>query len=77
LLKDSLGGNSKTTIITCISPSTSNYKDTLSSLQFADRAKHITNVSIINSINESKKEEKLLINELYKENKRLKSENAT
>jgi len=50
LLKDSLGGNSKTTIITCISPSLSNYKETLSALQFADRAKQIKNNATVNCV---------------------------
>jgi len=43
LLKDSLGGNSMTMMIANMSPADSNYADTLSTLQFANRAKSIKN----------------------------------
>ena len=39
LLKDSLGGNSKTAMVACISPS--DYDETLSTLRYADQAKQI------------------------------------
>ncbi len=39
LLKDSLGGNSLTYIIACVSPAGDNFGETLSTLQFAARAK--------------------------------------
>ncbi|KAI4385416.1 hypothetical protein MLD38_003444 [Melastoma candidum] len=48
LLQDSLGGNSKTTIIANISPSNSCSLETLSTLKFAQRAKFIRNNAIIN-----------------------------
>lgn len=48
LLRDSLGGNSKTVIIANISPSGVNYGETLSTLKFAQRAKLIKNKAIIN-----------------------------
>eukprot|EP01122_Echinamoeba_exundans_P001587 TRINITY_DN11608_c0_g1_i1.p1 TRINITY_DN11608_c0_g1~~TRINITY_DN11608_c0_g1_i1.p1 ORF type:complete len:443 (+),score=46.47 TRINITY_DN11608_c0_g1_i1:71-1399(+) len=48
LLKDSLGGNSKTTIIATVSPADKNYGETLSTLKFANRAKMIKNNAIIN-----------------------------
>ncbi|KAM0929537.1 hypothetical protein ACQ4PT_001586 [Festuca glaucescens] len=48
LLQDSLGGNSKTTIIANISPSSCCAAETLSTLKFAQRAKHIRNNAIIN-----------------------------
>lgn len=41
LLKDSLGGNSKTAMVACISPSASDYDETLSTLRYADQAKRI------------------------------------
>ncbi|KAF2425691.1 kinesin, partial [Tothia fuscella] len=41
LLKDSLGGNSKTAMVACISPSLSDYDETLSTLRYADQAKRI------------------------------------
>ncbi|KAL3812228.1 hypothetical protein ACJIZ3_013496 [Penstemon smallii] len=48
LLQDSLGGNSKTTIIANVSPSTSSANETLSTLKFAQRAKLIQNNAKIN-----------------------------
>eukprot|EP01060_Flectonema_neradi_P016139 TRINITY_DN2272_c0_g1_i2.p1 TRINITY_DN2272_c0_g1~~TRINITY_DN2272_c0_g1_i2.p1 ORF type:complete len:1076 (+),score=286.13 TRINITY_DN2272_c0_g1_i2:72-3230(+) len=41
VLKDSLGGNSKTIMIAAISPHTSNYDDTLNTLRYALKAKSI------------------------------------
>lgn len=38
LLKDSLGGNSKTVLIVCISPSFASYEETLHALKYASRA---------------------------------------
>ncbi|KAH8179622.1 kinesin motor domain-containing protein [Sarocladium implicatum] len=46
LLKDSLGGNSKTAMIACIAPS--DYEETLSTLRYADQAKRIRTRAIIN-----------------------------
>ena len=43
LLKDSLGGNSKTSIVANISPAASSYGETLSTLKFAQRAKLVRN----------------------------------
>jgi hypothetical protein len=48
LLKDSLGGNSKTIMVAAISPSDFNYGETLSTLRYANRAKNIKNRAIIN-----------------------------
>lgn len=48
LLQDSLGGNSYTALICNVSPATSNADETLSSLRFADRAKCIENVAVVN-----------------------------
>lgn len=48
LLKDSLGGNSKTFIIANISPAVSSFSETLSTLKFAQRAKLIKNSAVIN-----------------------------
>lgn len=41
LLKFSLGGNCKTVMIVCISPSSVHYDETLNTLKYADRAKEI------------------------------------
>lgn len=48
LLKDSLGGNSKTTMIANISPSSNAFSESLSTLKFAQRAKMIKNKASIN-----------------------------
>ncbi|XP_029446583.1 kinesin-like protein KIF13A isoform X3 [Rhinatrema bivittatum] len=48
LLKDNLGGNSKTAMIATISPAADNYEETLSTLRYADRAKRIVNHAVIN-----------------------------
>ncbi|KAF9674332.1 hypothetical protein SADUNF_Sadunf10G0116300 [Salix dunnii] len=48
LLQDSLGGNSKTTIIANVSPSTCSAHETLSTLKFAQRAKLIQNNAKVN-----------------------------
>jgi len=48
ILQDSLGGNSRTTMICCISPAESNYEETLSSIKYASRARNIKNKPVIN-----------------------------
>ncbi|XP_078674313.1 kinesin-like protein KIF16B isoform X2 [Branchiostoma floridae x Branchiostoma belcheri] len=68
LLKDSLGGNSKTIMIATISPAAVNYGETLSTLRYANRAKNIINKPTINEDANVK-----LIRELQSEIIRLKS----
>ena len=48
LLQDSLGGNSHTLMIACVSPADSNLEETISTLRYADRARKIKNKPIIN-----------------------------
>jgi hypothetical protein len=48
LLKDSLGGNSKTTMITTICTSVEYFQQTLISLNYASRAKKVRNRSLVN-----------------------------
>uniref|UniRef100_A0A1A8U6M7 Kinesin family member 13A n=2 Tax=Nothobranchius TaxID=28779 RepID=A0A1A8U6M7_NOTFU len=48
LLKDNLGGNSKTAMIATVSPAADNYEETLSTLRYADRAKRIINHAMVN-----------------------------
>lgn len=48
LLEDSLGGNTKTIMIAAVSPAHYNYEETLSTLRYATRAKHIKNKPKIN-----------------------------
>lgn len=47
-MQDSLGGNTKTLMISCISPADYNYEETLSTLRYASRAKNIANKPKIN-----------------------------
>lgn len=48
LLSSSLGGNSKTLLLACISPAKASLEETLSTLRFASRAKKIKNKATIN-----------------------------
>ncbi|GAA5835319.1 hypothetical protein JCM11251_006679 [Rhodosporidiobolus azoricus] len=50
LLKQSLGGNCKTVMIVCVSPSSSHYDETHNTLQYANRAKEIKTKAIRNVI---------------------------
>ncbi|KAI8336206.1 hypothetical protein BC941DRAFT_58400 [Chlamydoabsidia padenii] len=69
LLKDSLGGNSKTAMIAAISPA--DYDETLSTLRYADQAKKIKNKAVVNEdpnakmIRELKDELELLRSRLH------------
>uniref|UniRef100_A0A2K5NTH1 Kinesin family member 27 n=1 Tax=Cercocebus atys TaxID=9531 RepID=A0A2K5NTH1_CERAT len=53
LLKDSLGGSAKTVMITCVSPSSSNFDESLNSLKYANRARNIRNKPTVNFSPES------------------------
>jgi kinesin family protein 11 len=70
LLQDSLGGRTKTTIIATISPSMVNIEETLSTLDYAHKAKSIRNKPEINQ----KLVRKALIKEYNEEIDRLKKE---
>ncbi|KAF1865659.1 hypothetical protein Lal_00005036 [Lupinus albus] len=48
LLQDSLGGNSRTVMIACISPADINAEETLNTLKYANRARNIQNKPVIN-----------------------------
>lgn len=48
LLQDSLGGKTKTCIIATISPSSGNFEETMSTLDYAQRAKNIKNKPEVN-----------------------------
>uniref|UniRef100_A0A4W6C419 Kinesin family member 7 n=1 Tax=Lates calcarifer TaxID=8187 RepID=A0A4W6C419_LATCA len=48
ILKDSLGGNSKTLMIACISPSSSDFDESLNTLNYATRARNIQNRATVN-----------------------------
>ena len=48
LLKDSIGGNSKTCMIAAVSPSCFQYQETFNTLNYSKSAKLIQNKAIIN-----------------------------
>jgi kinesin family protein 4/21/27 len=48
LLQDSLGGNSHTVMLACVSPADSNIEETLNTLRYADRARKIKNKPVVN-----------------------------
>uniref|UniRef100_A0A8C6B976 Kinesin family member 7 n=1 Tax=Monodon monoceros TaxID=40151 RepID=A0A8C6B976_MONMO len=48
ILRDSLGGNAKTVMIACVSPSSSDFDETLNTLNYASRAQNIRNCATVN-----------------------------
>ncbi|KAL3314039.1 Kinesin-like protein kif21b [Cichlidogyrus casuarinus] len=54
LLQDSLGGNSQTAMIACVSPSDLNFLETCSTIRYANRAKNIKNKVSVNQDKTSK-----------------------
>lgn len=72
LLMDSLGGNSLTLMVACVSPSTAALDDTLSTLNYATRAKNITNRPTV-QVDPNER----ALSTLRKENQELKAENET
>lgn len=79
LLRDSLGGNAKTSIIAAVSPFDCNLSETISTLNFAQNAKKVKNHAIVNeeiSSAENMREMKILkkYNSVVEENLRLKQE---
>ncbi|KAI3737142.1 hypothetical protein L2E82_27137 [Cichorium intybus] len=48
LLQDSLGGNSRTVMIACVSPADINAEETLNTLKYANRARNIQNKPVVN-----------------------------
>lgn len=48
MLQDSLGGNSYTLMVSCVSPADSNVEETLGTLRYSDRARKIKNKPIVN-----------------------------
>ncbi|TFB02334.1 Kinesin-like protein [Trichoderma ghanense] len=69
LLQDSLGGRTKTCIIATISPSKSNLEETISTLEYAFRAKNIRNKPQMHMITK-----KMLLRDFTVEIEKLKSE---
>lgn len=48
LLRDSLGGNARTLMITCLSPCAADFAENLNSLKYATRARNIRNKPVVN-----------------------------
>lgn len=48
ILQDSLGGNSRTSMIACISPAEFNFDESLNTLKYASRARNIKNKPVVN-----------------------------
>ncbi|XP_063395660.1 kinesin-like protein KIF21A [Cydia fagiglandana] len=84
LLQDSLGGNSNTVMIACVSPSDRDFMETLNTLKYANRARNIKNRCVVNqdltsrTISQLRHEVARLQLELaeYKQGKRIISENG-
>lgn len=72
LLKENLGGNSKTAMIATVSPSADNFEESLSTLRYADRAKNIKCKAIVNEDPRAK-----MIRELREEIEQLKKDVQT
>eukprot|EP00899_Mesostigma_viride_P020032 jgi/Mesvir1/2802/Mv21139-RA.1 len=51
-LQDSLGGNSRTMMIACVSPADVDFEETLNTLKYATRAREITNRPVLNTVME-------------------------
>ncbi|XP_038147695.1 kinesin-like protein KIF14 [Cyprinodon tularosa] len=68
LLKESLGGNSKTTMIATVSPAATNVEESLSTLRYAQQARTIINVAKVNEDTSAK-----LIRELKAEVEKLRA----
>ncbi|KAJ2953165.1 hypothetical protein O0L34_g738 [Tuta absoluta] len=65
LLQDSLGGNSLTLMVACVSPADYNLDETVSTLRYADRARRIRNKPVINQ--DAKAAEIVRLNNLVNE----------
>ncbi|KAI9284931.1 hypothetical protein BC943DRAFT_352770 [Umbelopsis sp. AD052] len=73
LLQDSLGGNSQTLMLACISPADTNFMETLNTLKYANRARNIKNRV---TINQEFAGSSIEVNQLRAQIARLKMENA-
>lgn len=76
VLRDALGGNCRTSLIICVSPSTRNQSETVSTLRFGKRAKAIKNRAKVN-VEPSPLEIKQQLTHLQAKNKELWAEVAS
>lgn len=67
LLQNALGGSSKTIMICALSPASTNYQETLSTLRYASNAKKIQNIAVVNE-----NPQEVLVRQLREENAVLK-----
>ena len=72
ILRNALGGNSKTFMICAVRPGALYFDETVNTLKYADRAKQIKNKAVVNEDPQDK-----LIRELKEENERLKGKIST
>mmetsp|Transcript_1232 Transcript_1232/g.2624 ORF Transcript_1232/g.2624 Transcript_1232/m.2624 type:complete len:1164 (-) Transcript_1232:2091-5582(-) len=75
ILQDSLGGNSRTVMIACISPADINFDETLNTLRYANRARNIQNKPVTNNEYVNGGSSTLIAN-LQRENAQLKEQLA-
>ena len=68
--QDSLGGNARTMMIACLSPSDTNYEETMSTLKYAHNTKNIRNRPVVNEEADPKDQ---VIRELQSEIKMLRN----
>ncbi|KAG2174943.1 hypothetical protein INT43_006005 [Umbelopsis isabellina] len=73
LLQDSLGGNSQTLMLACVSPADTNFMETLNTLKYANRARNIKNRV---TINQEFAGSSIEVNQLRAQIARLKMENT-
>lgn len=71
LLKENLGGNSRTAMIAALSPADTSYEETLSTLRYADRTRHIRCHAVVNEDPNAR-----LIRELRREVARLRGDHG-
>ncbi|CAD8044383.1 unnamed protein product [Paramecium primaurelia] len=76
ILKDSFGGNSKTLIIGCVSPSITNYEETIQTLEYCQMAAGIFNQGTIKNLQQNTHQEdfKQIYDQLINENAELKKQ---
>jgi len=53
MLQDSLGGNSRTLMVACVSPADASFEETLNTLKYANRARNIKNAPVVNIAEEA------------------------
>ncbi|CEM28354.1 unnamed protein product [Vitrella brassicaformis CCMP3155] len=73
ILQNSLGGNSYTSLLTCLYPIEDNYEECLNSLAFADRCKNIRNRPTVNYVDQQQSAQERQVRELTEQIESLKN----